>query len=49
VPAPLAALLDDVGGVVFLTCPRWGLRHGALARVIGHKVRGAHVELRVLC
>lgn len=49
VPLKLPALVHDLGAVIRLEdYPRFGLQDGVPARVIGHRVEGARVELKVL-
>lgn len=49
VPLKLPALMHDLGSVIRIEdYPRFGLAGGASGRVIGHRVEGARVNLKVL-
>ena len=48
VTLPIEALTADLGDVVIIRHPRFGLANGRQARVLGHAVRGLRVDLTVM-
>lgn len=48
VPLPAQGIVRDLGDVVTIAYPRFGLTNGVQARVIGHRISGLKSEIKVI-